>query len=95
MAGNGTIALSAVPQDITGEDFAALAFQVQGAPAKLMATSGTDAPGTDGGILYGPTQGETSAADLASLFPHVGGIQRIWAWNADGEFQAQIFRSWN
>lgn len=95
MAGNGTIGLTAVPVDLTGEDFLALTFQVRNASARIMATSDLNAPDVDNGIVYSLTQGESSATDLAGIFPGVSPIRRIWAWNDVGGEQAQLFRSWS
>lgn len=95
MAGNGELPLTDAPQDITGEDFTALAFQAQGAPIKVAATSGTTAPDPVEGVRYEVGEGEPTDRDLSTIFPGVGTIQRVWAWRAESEFKASIFRSWS
>jgi len=50
----------------------------------IKGTNGTTAPTTEvGAIKYRPSEGERNVL-LADLFPGVSGVNRLWAYSADG-----------
>jgi hypothetical protein len=67
---------------LTDADATTVTFQNDGGATMLIeGTNGTTAPtNTAGALAYAPGQGETSAVTLATLFPGVSGVNRLWAY---------------